>query len=61
MEENRLKGKGMTKDEFDYNKDLLKEIVQKKGDLLQNIEQTKNHLLAKSLYKPTPAYEVFSL
>ena len=61
MEENRMRGKGMTKDEFDFNKDLLKEIVQKKSDLVSDIERTKSDLLAKSMFKPTPAYEVFSL
>ena len=34
IEEKRVKGKGMTKEEFDFNKDLLKEIAVKKRDLV---------------------------
>lgn len=61
IEANRNKNKGMTKEEFDFNKDLLKEIATKKHDLLNDIEKTKSDLAAKSMYKSAPAYEVFGL
>jgi hypothetical protein len=33
IEEKRARGKGMSNDEFEYNKELLKEIAAKKRDL----------------------------
>lgn len=51
----------MTKDEFEYNKELLKEIVTKKNDVQGEIETVKNDLYNRAINKPSPAYQVYSI
>ena len=60
IEDKRAKGKGMTKDEFELNKDLLKEIVTKKNELRQSIMMTSEYKQEKSTYKALPAYEIYN-
>jgi membrane protease subunit (stomatin/prohibitin family) len=38
IEEKRQRTKGMTIDEFDFNKDLLKEIIHKKKEIQETIQ-----------------------
>ena len=51
----------MSKEEFDYNKDLLKEIVEKKKDLRTSIMMTQEIQNERSSFKPMPAYEIYNL
>ena len=51
----------MTLDEFDYNKDLLREIIQKKNVILADIEMEKQEKIDKEIKKPKPTYDVFNL
>ena len=49
----------MSLDEFEYNKDLLKEIVDQKGNILFEIEMEKKDKINSVFAKPKPTYEVF--
>eukprot|EP00349_Pseudokeronopsis_sp_Brazil_P007424 CAMPEP_0202962932 /NCGR_PEP_ID=MMETSP1396-20130829/6950_1 /ASSEMBLY_ACC=CAM_ASM_000872 /TAXON_ID= /ORGANISM="Pseudokeronopsis sp., Strain Brazil" /LENGTH=81 /DNA_ID=CAMNT_0049683771 /DNA_START=1313 /DNA_END=1558 /DNA_ORIENTATION=- len=40
IEEKKARQKGMTKDEFEFNKELLKEIATKKSELRNSIMKT---------------------
>lgn len=51
----------MTYDEFDLNKDLLREIVQKKKVILSDIEMQKKDQVQREIDKPKPTYEVFNI
>ena len=61
IEEKRLRTKGMTNDEFEFNKDLLKEIATKRKDLKSTIMTTNNETVAKQNAAPLPAYEIYNL
>ena len=50
----------MTKDEFDYNKDLLREIITKKKEIMNDIEMEKTMQTQKEIDKPKPTYEVYN-
>ena len=41
IEEKKKRQHGMTYEEFDFNKDLLKEIIDKKKEIKQDIEMEK--------------------
>ena len=51
----------MSHDEFQLNKDLLKEIVEKKKELREIIQMTQDQINFTISSKPAPAYEVFNL
>jgi hypothetical protein len=59
MDEKRGRGKGMSYDEFDYNKDLLREIINKKKEVQRDIEMTKTDLKYKIDNIPKPTYDVY--
>ena len=41
IEEKKKRTNGMTLEEFDFNKDLLKEIIEKKNEIQKDIENEK--------------------
>ena len=41
IEEKKQRTNGMTLEEFDFNKDLLKEIIEKKNEIQKDIENEK--------------------
>ena len=47
IEEKRARGKGMTQDEFDYNKNLLKEIAYKGKELRQTVQTIQMENLSR--------------
>ena len=49
----------MTQEEFDLNKDLLREIITKKNEILNDIDQTKTDIQRKINQIPKPAYDIF--
>ena len=59
IEEKRGKKRGMTQEEFDLNKDLLREIITKKNEILNDIDQTKTDIQRKIDQIPKPAYDIF--
>ena len=61
VEGKKAQAKGMSKEEYDLNKDLLKEIAVKKKELRQSIMMTQDCLTEKQSYKPLPAYEIYNL
>lgn len=56
IEEKRAKDKGMTNDEFEFNKDLLKEIASKRKDLRDTVRSIQNHNISQSQTNQPPAY-----
>ena len=61
IEEKKAKGKGMSREEFDFNKELLKEIVTKKDELRSTIMKTQDFINEKKSMKALPAYEIYEL
>jgi hypothetical protein len=52
----------MSVDEFEYNKNLLKEIVTTKRDIADSISKTQHHITqARNNYNSTATYEVYKL
>lgn len=51
----------MTQDEFEFNKDLLKEIASKKGELRETLRMTTQGQIDKFNSIPKPTYEIFNL
>ncbi|CDW79528.1 UNKNOWN [Stylonychia lemnae] len=61
IEEKKARGKGMTNDEFEFNKDLLKEIVTKGKQLRETVQSTQMHNGAKTQLSQGSPYEIYSL
>ena len=59
IEEKQFKKYGMSKEEFDLNKELLKEVASNKEQLKKTIEMHKANSSSKKL--AAPVYEVYEL
>lgn len=51
----------MTNEEFDFNKDLLKEIIGKKKEIKNDIEMERTTQMQLESSRPKPTYEVYEL
>lgn len=51
----------MSKDEYEYNRDLLKEIGEKKKELRSSIMMSQDMQNERASFKPMPAYEIYNL
>lgn len=51
----------MSTEEFDFNKDLLKEIATKKDEIKNEIEECKIANLTKQNFRPNAACEIYNL
>lgn len=51
----------MTQEEFDFNKDLLKEIASKSKDLRQTVKLTQADTLSRINQPANSAFEIYNL
>eukprot|EP00347_Sterkiella_histriomuscorum_P021570 403333518 len=61
IEEKKAREKGMTNDEFEFNKDLLKEIASKRKELRDTVNMTTNQNITAQQMTTLPAYEIYNL
>lgn len=51
----------MTNDEFEFNKNLLKEIASKRKDLRDTVMTVQNNNILATQTHQLPAYEIYNL
>ena len=62
IEEKRLRTKGMSVEEFEFNKDLLKEIASKRKELKDSIMEAKTESAVRETETQNrPLYEIYNL